>query len=113
MTITFIEISDFIENFRPMYCQTKDYCGDMDDPMRVGDYGLEELFKENNVDMAIWAHVHSYQRSFPLFNGTYQNQPMDVYTDPMYPVHVITGNFREASVTVAVVGKIRALSDSS
>ncbi len=72
----------------------------MNDPIRVGEYGLEEMFKEYNVDMAIWAHVHSYQRSFPLFNGTYQHQPVDTYTDPIYPVHVITGEYSCNLVTM-------------
>ena len=48
---------------------------------------------ENKVDLELWGHVHNYQRSMPLFNETFESQPKDVYTDPKYPVHVITGNY--------------------
>ena len=59
--------------------------------MRIGEYGLEELFNDQNVDIEIWGHVHNYGRTFPLFNYTYEEQPLDIYTDPKFPVHVITG----------------------
>lgn len=79
--------------FRPMYCQVPNSfaCNDIDDPLRVGKFGLEQMFAENKVDIEIWGHVHNYQRSFPLFNHTFETQPKDIYTDPKYPVHVITG----------------------
>jgi len=77
---------------RPMYCEVKSFfCKNESDPLRIGDYGLEELFNDQNVDIEIWGHVHNYGRTFPLFNYTYEEQPLDIYTDPKFPVHVITG----------------------
>ena len=61
------------------------------DPFRSGKYRHEEIFNEFGVDIAVWGHVHNYARTFPMSNYTWQEQPQDLYTDPKYPVHVITG----------------------
>ena len=76
-----------------MYCQKKaeDHCTDINDPLRVGEYGLEQLFADNGVDIAYWGHIHLYQRSFPVLNQTFTTFPTDLYTNPIYPVHVVTG----------------------
>ena len=76
------------------YLQIKDplcgYTGESD-PFRTGKYGLEEIFNEFDVDIAVWGHVHNYARTFPMTNYTWEEQPQDLYTDPKYPVHIITG----------------------
>lgn len=33
-------------------------------------YGLEKLFYHYGVDLAIWAHEHSYERTYPVYNRT-------------------------------------------
>ena len=81
-----------------MYCQMKhheDHCTYLNDTLRVGEYGLEQLFAQNGVDIAFWGHVHIYQRSFPLLNQEYTPFPKHLYTDPKYPVHIITGRSQE------------------
>ena len=45
------------------------------------------------VDVVIWAHEHSYERLWPLYdytvrNGSYQ----EPYRDPRAPVHLISGS---------------------
>jgi len=45
---------------------------------------LEELIVKYEVDLALWGHHHSYQRSCPLFNGT-------CYEGQQFPVHVVIG----------------------
>lgn len=45
------------------------------------------------VDLAIWAHVHSYERLFPLYDTViYNGSVEEPYTDPGAPTHVITGS---------------------
>ncbi|XP_072929526.1 acid phosphatase type 7 isoform X2 [Epargyreus clarus] len=83
---------------RPMYCSDDgDDCWDRYLPNRVGlplyGCGLEPLLKEFGVDLVVWAHEHSYERSWPLYdqrvyNGSY-DQP---YLNPGAPVHVVTGS---------------------
>ena len=61
----------------------------------------------NLVDLLIWAHIHNYGRSFPVFNYTYEHQPLDVYTDPKFPVHIITG--QDSSQKIPLKKKIQVL----
>lgn len=81
---------------RPMYCTNsdKDDCTKFDDRVRVGlpyikKYGLEELFFKYGVDLEIWAHEHSYERLWPVFNYTVLNGSYEApYTNPRGPVHI-------------------------
>lgn len=85
---------------RPMYCSnrdnddcTKHHSWVRDGIPIINKFGLEKLFYEYGVDVEVWAHEHSYERMWPLYddkiyNGSY-NQP---YTNPGAPVHIITGS---------------------
>ncbi|OTF74575.1 hypothetical protein BLA29_002347 [Euroglyphus maynei] len=57
--------------------------------------GLEDLFYKYGVDMEIWAHEHSYERLWPVYNATVHNGTMDM-NNPYYnagaPIHLITGS---------------------
>lgn len=56
-------------------------------------YGLEDLFYKHGVDLEIYAHEHTYERLWPVYdrkvyNGSL-NQP---YTNPKAPVHILVGS---------------------
>jgi len=85
---------------RPMYCSNndRDDCTKYETKTRIGlppvGLGLEELLYENDVDIAVWAHEHSYERSLPVYNRTVMSGPdADLpYTDPGATVHLVTGS---------------------
>ncbi|CAJ0582446.1 unnamed protein product, partial [Mesorhabditis spiculigera] len=84
---------------RPMYCSDfdGDDCTKYESIIRTGlpgthAYGLEKLFYNHGVDLAIWAHEHSYERMFPVYDRTVYNGTKSPYLDPPAPVHVVTGS---------------------
>uniref|UniRef100_A0A1I7ZE13 Purple acid phosphatase n=1 Tax=Steinernema glaseri TaxID=37863 RepID=A0A1I7ZE13_9BILA len=84
---------------RPMYCSTfdGDDCTKYETIVRVGlplthAYGLENLFYKYGVDLELWAHEHSYERMYPLYNRTVYNSASDPYVDPPAPVHIVSGS---------------------
>jgi len=85
---------------RPMYCSNNDGddCTHKESIVRVGIpllkwYGLENMFYNYGVDLALWAHEHSYERLWPIFDYKLMNGSTDEpYTDPKAPVHVTTGS---------------------
>ena len=36
---------------------------------------MEELFQDHGVDVAVWAHEHSYERLLPVYNRTVMSGP--------------------------------------
>ncbi|CAJ0957279.1 unnamed protein product, partial [Mesorhabditis belari] len=84
---------------RPMYCSDfdGDDCTKYESIIRNGlpethAYGLEKLFYKHGVDIELWAHEHSYERMFPVYNRTVYNGTDSPYVDPPAPVHVVTGS---------------------
>lgn len=56
-------------------------------------FGLEKLFYEYGVDVEIYAHEHSYERLFPIYNYRVLNGSYEApYTNPKAPVHFVTGS---------------------
>lgn len=77
---------------RPMYCsnENNDDCTKCESLVRVG---LEDLFYKYGVDVEIWAHEHSYERLWPIYNHTVYNGSLNApYTNPGAPVHIVTGS---------------------
>ncbi|PSN47682.1 hypothetical protein C0J52_18687 [Blattella germanica] len=91
-----------IYGHRPMYCSNDDHddCTDFQTYTRIGLpflhwFGMEKLLYKYGVDLAIWAHEHSYERLWPLYdykvyNGSYE----DPYRNPKATVHLISGSAR-------------------
>lgn len=85
---------------RPMYCSDTDSddCSHHETLTRVGlpfmhFFGLEDLLYNYGVDLEIWAHEHSYERLWPIYNYEVYNGSYDhPYTNPQAPVHVISGS---------------------
>ncbi|CAB3397168.1 unnamed protein product [Caenorhabditis bovis] len=84
---------------RPMYCSdfNGDDCTKYESIIRTGipivhGYALEKLFYEQGVDIELWAHEHTYERLWPVFNRTVFNGTRNPYEDPPAPVHIITGS---------------------
>jgi hypothetical protein len=67
------------------------YAGCLADGVSVGDAirkDLEPLLMEFGVDLFTYGHVHSYESTWPVFNGTAVQRS---FQDPRAPVHVLTG----------------------
>ncbi|XP_043292309.1 acid phosphatase type 7 isoform X1 [Cervus canadensis] len=84
---------------RPMYCSNADLddCTWHESKVRKGlrgkFYGLEDLFYKYGVDLQLWAHEHSYERLWPIYNYQVLNGSQEMpYTHPRGPVHIITGS---------------------
>ena len=52
------------------------------------------------VDLAVWAHEHSYERLFPVYNRVVvpSPSPNSPYIDPRAPVHITTGDVKTSSL---------------
>ncbi|UJR35793.1 hypothetical protein I4U23_028541 [Adineta vaga] len=86
---------------KPMYCSNSDddeclttegYSYVRNGLPFVQAYGLEKLFAQYGVDLEFWAHEHSYERLWPVYNSTVHNGTKGAYIDPDAPVHIVTGS---------------------
>ncbi|XP_060531907.1 acid phosphatase type 7-like [Cylas formicarius] len=85
---------------RPMYCSNSntDDCTNHATFTRIGLpflrwFGLEKLFYNYGVDLEIWAHEHSYERLWPIYNYTVYNGSFEQpYVNPKAPIHFTTGS---------------------
>lgn len=82
-----------------MYCSNADLddCTRHESRVRKGLhgklFGLEDLFHKYGVDLEFWAHEHSYERLWPIYNYQVFNGSLESpYTNPRGPVHIITGS---------------------
>ncbi|UYV66162.1 ACP7 [Cordylochernes scorpioides] len=90
----------FILGHRPMYCSNNNIrdCGWDQNRIRVGiplvnAFGLEGLLYKYGVDVAFWAHQHSYERMLPLYSSRiYIGSLESPYTNPRATVHITTGS---------------------
>ncbi len=53
---------------------------------------LDALFYKYQVDVALEAHQHSYEATWPVFNGTVYNGSLAApYTNAKAPIHIVSG----------------------
>lgn len=85
---------------RPMYCSNAntDDCTHHETLTRVGlpflhMFGLEKLLYNYGVDLEIWAHEHSYERLWPIYDyKVYNGSKEEPYRNPGAPVQIVTGS---------------------
>lgn len=78
-----------VQGHRPMYTTSNEI---RDSPMREKMLKhLEPLFVKNNVTLALWGHVHRYERFCPLNNFTCGSMGKNGLNWKGYPVHVVIG----------------------
>uniref|UniRef100_A0A0B7ASY5 Purple acid phosphatase n=1 Tax=Arion vulgaris TaxID=1028688 RepID=A0A0B7ASY5_9EUPU len=73
---------------RPMYCTFEDPNLACNLKTNSEKSELEDIFYHYGVDVVLQSHGRSYERSFPMYKGV---QVTDNYTNPLGPVHIITG----------------------
>jgi hypothetical protein len=49
-------------------------------------YGFEQLFAQYGVDLEIWAHEHSYERMWPVYNMTVGHQK--IFIDEIESIYI-------------------------
>ena len=54
-------------------------------------YGLEKLFYDYGVDIALYGHDHFFARTLPIYNYTVDTSAPDPYINPNGTVHIVTG----------------------
>jgi len=83
---------------RPVYCSNVDDIPDCTADAQTlrrgvnGQYSIEDLLAEYNVDIYFSAHEHSYERTWPVYRGVIdKDQENHTYVNPKYPVYIING----------------------
>lgn len=78
-----------VQGHRPMYTTSNEL---RDTPLREKMLQhLEPLFVKNNVTLALWGHVHRYERFCPLNNYTCGSMSVDGEEWEALPVHLVIG----------------------
>jgi hypothetical protein len=75
-------------------------------------YGIEPLLMEYNVDLALWAHEHNYERLYPIYDYEFDVGD-DPYFDPKFPVHVTSGSAVRVTCFITLFWVINPLCLSS
>lgn len=73
---------------KPLYCTYEDpelFCNKK---VSIVKSGLEDIFYHYGVDIIIQSYGGAYERTFPMYKGV---QVSENYTEPLGPVHVISG----------------------
>ena len=73
---------------RPIYCSTSDPYDCNHAGPTVFAPALEPLLRRHRVDLALFGHLHNYERTWPVFNGTVTARS---YARPAATVHAVVG----------------------
>jgi len=72
---------------RPVYCSTNDH-NDCDIGGPKFGQQLEPLFSQFKVDLALFGHLHNYERTWPVYQGQVSARS---YANPSATVHAVVG----------------------
>eukprot|EP00466_Bigelowiella_natans_P010132 jgi/Bigna1/82342/fgenesh1_pg.91_\ len=73
---------------KPLYCSTNDYYDcKIGGPLHIAP-AVEHLFQKYEVDLFLAGHLHNYERSFPVYNGTVMSRS---YAPALDTVHMVIG----------------------
>jgi len=73
---------------RPIYCSVEDYPDCQNGVALQLQRDMEPLFIQNGVDIAVFGHIHSMERSYPV---TYDATVCGTYSNPCGTVHIVNG----------------------
>lgn len=73
---------------RPMYCSNDGQCNKADSMGGLLRKQVEDTFMKYQVDVVITGHVHSYERTYPLYDDKLVSTS---YADPTAPVYLVQG----------------------
>jgi len=78
---------------RPFYCSNDfKYSSHIQGQGLLG--ALETILKQYQVDLTLTGHVHSYERTFPVYNGTVIGNftnTTNQFTNPQATIHIVQG----------------------
>lgn len=75
---------------RPLYCSNSNACtSGGGDRLRLQ---AEDILQSNKVSMVITGHIHSYERTYPMYNGTATQYSYDRPSSPVYIMQGASGN---------------------
>jgi acid phosphatase type 7 len=81
-----------VVSHRPFYCSASRKSDCVDNAAILREY-CEDLFHKYHVDLVISGHVHSYERTFPVYQGNVTNgADRSAYDNPSAPVYLLNGS---------------------
>ena len=86
---------------KPLYC-SQTFPQDCNKPDGKLRQGLEELFYTFGVDLVLFGHCHSYERSWPMYKGEVLARD---YNNPKGPVYITSGTTGNQYVTDTISNK--------
>ncbi|KAL9655932.1 hypothetical protein ABK040_007553 [Willaertia magna] len=79
---------------RPIYSTDKNYANENGNAIGETKYikaAFEELFYKNHVDLYIAGHVHTYERTYPVYKEKVESKEENNYHNLRYPIHIVDG----------------------
>ncbi|XP_017461273.1 PREDICTED: acid phosphatase type 7-like [Rhagoletis zephyria] len=77
---------------QPLYCSSSRQDGSCTTDAEQTRDGLEDIFYRWGVDIVIGAHIHNYEREYPMYKGKRAVQSYeDPYRNPKGPVYIVSG----------------------